>query len=243
MRTLNIAHRGASSLAPENTTAAFNQAVEVGADGIEFDVHLSKDNVPVVLHDESLERTTTGRGAVKDCTFTELKKLDAGSWFAPQFSGEEIPALDEVLAKYKSSSLIFNVELKNDITFYPGLEEAVLQCISKHEIENRVIISSFNHDSLVACRKLNPAVRTGMLYLEDIKEPWHYALSIGCYSVHPLFFYLQSAEILSGFKAHKLPLYPWTVNNPEQMKILNTEGVEAIITDYPRILKKILDHN
>ncbi len=229
-------------LAPENTFASFSKALEVGADGIEFDVQLSKDKVPVIIHDEKLERTTTGRGPVKDFTLTELKTLDAGSWFAQQFRGEKIPSLDEMLAQYKNNCLLFNIELKNAITLYPGLEEAVLQCISKHRLEKRVIISSFNHESLVTCRKLNSTVRTGMLYFEEIKEPWHYARSLGCYSVHPLFSYLQSPEILAGFKEHNLPLYPWTVNELRQMELFVLEGIEAIITDYPQELKYIIDH-
>ncbi len=241
MRALNIAHRGASSLAPENTLAAFDKAVEIGVDGIELDVQLSKDNVPVIIHDEKLDRTTTGRGRVKDCTMAELKKYDAGSWFDPQFNGLEIPVLEEIFARYKDSDLLFNVELKNKTTAYPGIEETVLEYISRYNLEESVIISSFNHDSLLLCRKLNPAVRTGMIYLEDIKEPWHYARSLGCYSVHPLFFYLQSDETLVGFKKHDLPLYPWTVNNLQQMEIFVNEGVEGIITDYPQELKKILD--
>ena len=240
IRTLNVAHRGASSLAPENTIASFDRAVEIGADGIEFDVQLSKDNVPVVIHDENLERTTSGRGPVKDCTLFKLKSLDAGSWFASRFEGEKIPVLDEVLDRYKADNLLFNIELKNSETAYPGLEEAVLKLIEKHKFEGRVIISSFNHDSLVTCRKHNPAIRTGLIYDQEIKEPWHYARSLGCYSVHPLFFFLQSEETISEFKSHNLPLFPWIVNDPYQMEFFVSQDIEAIITDYPRELKKII---
>jgi len=239
-RTLNIAHRGASSLAPENTFAAFDQALEAGADGIEFDVQLSRDNVPVIIHDERLERTTTGKGLVKELSLEELKALDAGSWFASDFKGAAIPTLEEVLTGYKDSCPIFDIELKNSNTAYPGLEAAVLEQVSRHSLESRVIISSFNADSLVACRRLNPAVRTGLIYLEEIEEPWHYIISLGCYSAHPLFFYLQNPEIMAGFKAHNTPLYPWTVNDPVQMEHLVSEDVEAIITDLPQELAKII---
>ncbi len=240
MRTLNIAHRGASSAAPENTFAAFDQAIEAGADGIEFDVHLSKDNVPVVIHDEKLERTTNGEGRVRDFTADELKKYDAGKWFDPQFSGLEIPTLGEIFTRYRESNLLFNIELKNAGDPYPGIEEQVLECIGRYKFEEKVIISSFNHDSLLLCRKLNPEVRTGIIYLEEIMEPWHYARSLGCYSVHPLFFYLQSEEILTGFQNHEIPLYPWTVNDTEQMEIFVNKNIEGIITDYPQELTKIL---
>jgi len=240
IRTLNIAHRGASSLAPENTFTAFDKAVEIGADGIEFDVQLSKDGIPVVIHDENLERTTTGRGPVKGRSLSELKALDAGSWFAPQFGEVQVPTLDEVLTRYKASSLIFNIELKNENITYPGLEKAVLQVIGKHKLEEKTIISSYNHASLITCRKLNNTVRTGMLYRKEIKEPWHHALSLGCYSVHPLFIYLHSPEVISRFKEHNLAMFPWTVNDLQQMEYLVSMDVEAIITDYPRELKKIL---
>ncbi len=239
-RSLNIAHRGASSLAPENTFAAFDRALEIGADGLEFDVQLSKDQIPVVIHDERVERTTTGRGLVKDLSLAQLKTLDAGSWFASDFKGAAVPTLKEVLSAYKDSCPLFDIELKNSFVAYPGLEEAVLEQIVNHNLKERVIISSFNPDSLLTCRRLNPAVRTGIIYSEEIETPWRYTRSLDCYSAHPLFFYLQDPETLAGFKSHRIPLYPWTVNDPEQMEYLVTEGVEAIITDFPQELKKIL---
>lgn len=202
---------------------------------------MSKDQIPVIIHDYTLERTTTGHGPVKNLTLTELKTLDSGAWFAPQYSGLEILTLDEFFERYKCSTLLFDIELKNELNLYPGLEKAVLQSISEHNLENRIIISSFNQDSLLACSEINPNIRTGLIYLHEIEEPWHYALSLGCYSIHPLFFYLLSPEILSEFKRHNLPLYPWTVNDPDLMKVFVTEGIEAIITDYPQTLKAILE--
>ena len=239
-RTLNIAHRGASSLAPENTLAAFKLALNLGADGVEFDVQLSRDKVPVVIHDERVERTTTGRGLVKDFSMAELKKLDAGKWFAPDFLGEEVPTLDEVLSSFKNICPLFIIELKNNINTYPGLEEAVIKIIANHNLNEQVIISSFNPDSLITCHQLEPSIRTGIIYIEQIEKPWHYTRSLSCYSAHPLFFYLQDPKILDGFKAHQVPLYPWTVNDPEQMDYLVSKGVEAIITDYPQELKHFL---
>ncbi len=194
----------------------------------------------MVIHDETVERTTTGEGPVKELSLHELKALDAGSWFAPVFKGDAIPTLAEVLSAYKNSFRLFNIELKNHFTAYPGLEEAVLEQIIRHDLAERVIISSFNAGSLVKCRRLNPSVRTGLIYLEEIKEPWHYVGRLGCYSAHPLFFYLQNPDTMAGFKAHNIPLYPWTVNDPEQMEYLVSEGVEAIITDFPQELAKIL---
>ena len=120
-KPLNIAHRGASTIAPENTIAAFRKALEVGAGGLEFDVHFSKDGVPVIIHDEKLERTTNCHGLVQDLNLAELQALDAGSWFSTEFAGVSIPTLDQVLDEYHSSDLVLNIELKNDIISYPGI--------------------------------------------------------------------------------------------------------------------------
>lgn len=238
--TLNLAHRGASSLAPENTIAAFDKALEIGADGIELDVQLSKDGVPVIMHDESLNRTTDGDGNITDFTLDELKVLDAGSWFAPLFSRAKIPTLDEVLSRYHGKNLLINIELKNALVPYPGLEEKVLSCVTSYNLEEKVIISSFNHESLLRCRELNHLVRTGMLYLEELKEPWNKVKELGCYSAHPLFFYLQFPDVIEGYVKNNIPLYPWTVNDPEMMDSLVKAGIEAIITDYPQELVKII---
>ena len=240
-RTLNFAHRGANVMAPENTMAAFQKALELGADGFEFDVQLSKDGVPVVIHDEELKRTTNGSGLVKDLTLAELQNLDAGSWFSPEFAGTKIPTLDQLLDHFLDSNLIFNIELKSGIVIYPGIEEAVLKSITSRKLEERVILSSFDHYCLVNCRNLNPEVRIGILYMTGLYEPWKYARSLGCYSVHPLFYHLQHPEIVIGFKEHNLPIYAWTVNEPKYMELMVAGGIEAIITDQPQELKKILD--
>lgn len=204
-------------------------------------MQLSKDGVPVVIHDETLNRTTDGDGSITDYTLEELKSLDAGGWFAPLFSRAEIPTLEEVLSRYRSENLLINIELKNALVPYPGLEEKVLSCITSHHLEDRVIISSFNDDSLLRCRELKPAIRTGMLYLEELKEPWHKVKELGCYSAHPLFFYLQFPDIIEGYKNYNIPLYPWTVNDPEMMEMLVEAEIEAIITDYPQELTKIIE--
>lgn len=240
-KTLNIAHRGANTFAPENTIAAFRKAVEIGADGIEFDIQLSKDNIPVVIHDEKLERTTNGNGLVKDYTLSELKGLDAGSWFSPEFSGAAIPTLEEVFEEFAESKLLFNIELKSGIIIYPELEDKVLETISRFKLKNRVVISSFNHYSLITCQEIDPEIKTGILYIAGLYEPWNYAKSLGCYSAHPLFYHLQHPEIVSGFKEHRIPVYTWTVNEPLYMELMVAGGVSAIITDKPGELKKIID--
>ncbi len=214
--------------------------MKIGADGLEFDVQLTSDGLPVVIHDYDLKRTTTGQGMVKDFKVKELKKLDAGSWFNSRFTGLSIPTLDEVFSRYRAENILFNIELKTDTNQSQALEKTVLETIDKYNLIEQVVISSFDHDSLVTCLQLEPAIRTGMLYIMDIKEPWKLALSLGCYSVHPLFSYLESAEMLNSFKEHNLALFPWTVNNPDIMSNMINHEVQGIITDYPQELKKII---
>lgn len=238
--TLNIAHRGANSLAPENTLAAFRKAVELGSDGFELDVQFSKDGKLVVIHDEKVDRTTNGKGLVKDLTLAELKELDAGSWFGPEFLKEKIPTLDEVLGEFHGADLHINIEIKSGIVLYPGIEKAVLAQVKERRREDSVLISSFNHYSLADCHKLNPEVRIGILYVAGLYEPWNYARALGCYSVHPLFYGIQ-AEIIQGCKKEGLAIYAWTVNDPPYMAALARGGVDAIITDRPQDLKTVLE--
>ena len=237
MHTLNIAHRGASSLAPENTLAAFRKAAELGADGLELDIQFSKDGKLVVVHDELLNRTTNGKGLVKDYTLAELKELDAGSWFSPEFAKEPIPTLEEVLAEFPD--LHINIEIKSGVILYPGIEKAVLDLVSKHKLEEKVLISSFNHYSLVECNEINPEVPIGILYMAGLYEPWDYAKKLGCYSIHP-FFYGVQPEIIQGCKENRLAIYAWTVDDSKTMAALCKGGVDAIITNRPQDLKEIL---
>lgn len=241
MKTLNIAHRGAAKQAPENTIAAFIKAAEIGADGLEFDVQISRDGEPVVIHDEKLERTTGVSGLVRDYTLRELQSLDVGSWFSPEYKGSAIPTLDRVLDEFKESRLLFNIELKSGIILYPDIEKIVLKKIAERKLEERVVISSFNHYSLVTCREINQEVRTGILYVAGLYNPWDYAKALGCYSVHPLFYNLQELSIVQGFKDHELPVFAWTVNEKTYMEMMVKIGIEAIITDFPDLLVDVLD--
>ena len=237
MHSLNIAHRGASSLAPENTMTAFRKAAALGVDGLELDVHFSKDGKLVVIHDELLNRTTNGKGLVKDHTLAELKELDAGSWFSPEFAKEPIPTLEEVLTEFQGMHI--NIEIKSGVILYPGIEKAVLDLVSKYKMEEKILLSSFNHYSLIECKNINPEVPTGILYMAGLYEPWNYAKKLGCYSIHP-FFYGVQPEIIKGCKENGLAIYAWPVDEPKYMAALNKGGVEAIITNRPQDLKELL---
>jgi len=236
---LIIAHRGASKMAPENTLAAFKKALELGAGGIELDVHLSRDGQLVVIHDEKLDRTSNGKGFVGDKTLDELKALDFGSWFSPEFRNEKIPTLEEVLNLLDNWDGLLNIEIKNGPVFYPGIEKAVSQAITAHKRANRTIISSFNHYSLVEIRKLNPQLVTAPLYMAGIYEPWEYAKRLGAAFIHPLFYNIVP-EVVKGCKQNNIKINPFTVDLPEHIKAMVSAGVDGIITNVPDVALKIV---
>ncbi|MBO7743351.1 glycerophosphodiester phosphodiesterase [Paenibacillus sp. MWE-103] len=237
---LNIAHRGASAYCPENTMAAFRRAIELGATGIETDVQMTSDGQLVLIHDESLQRTAGSPRLVKDVTLEEAKQLDAGSWFDPAFAGERIPTLGELLELVKPREDVYvNLELKNSIVNYPGLEEAVIEEIRRQGLGERIIVSSFNHYSLVLCKELAPEIRTGVLYVEGLYEPWEYAARIGASALHA-----HHRAVLPEWTAQAaergIVYNPWTVNEPAEMKRLLDAGVASIITDYPDRLAALI---
>lgn len=234
-----IAHRGASRQAPENTMAAFRRALELGAGGIELDVHLSADGHLVVTHDEQVDRTSNGKGLVRDKTFGELKALDFGSWFSPEFKGERIPGLEEVLQLVAGWDGLLNIEIKNGPIFYPGIEKAVANAIAQYKLTYRTIISSFNHYSLVEIRKLNPEIKTAPLYMAGLYEPWEYARTIGACAIHPLFYNIVP-EVMKGCKLNSIMVNPFTVDQPEYIKAMAAAGVDGIITNVPDIALNIV---
>jgi glycerophosphoryl diester phosphodiesterase len=236
---LNIAHRGASGHAPENTMAAFERCIELGATAIETDVQMTSDGSLVLIHDESLARTAGSPKLVKDVTLEELRRLDAGSWFDPAFRGERVPTLRELLELVKPYSLLLNLELKNGVVPYPGLEEAVVEEVRRFGMSDRVILSSFNHYSLVKCKRLAPEVRTGILYMEGLYEPWDYASRIGAEALHA-YHYAVLPEWVAQAAERGIAYHPFTVNEPAEMRRLLAAGVSGIITDYPDRLAELL---
>ncbi|MFD1635966.1 glycerophosphodiester phosphodiesterase [Evansella tamaricis] len=230
--TLIFAHRGAAGTHPENTMASFEAALKAGADGIELDVQLTSDNVPVIIHDETVNRTTDGEGWIKDLTYEEISKLDAGTWFDSSFNKASIPTLDQVLDWVKPTRLLLNIELKNGVVRYSNLEKIILDLINKYEMKDRVIISSFNHYSLVEMHQLDPEVETAILFMEGIYEPWKYAKSIGAKGLH-CFLPVAVPELLIGAAQAEMPVRPFTVNDDNHMENLIKAGCPAIITDWP----------
>ena len=225
------AHRGARRQAPENTLPAFRRAIELGAEGVEFDVQLSADGVPVVIHDETLERTTDGRGRVVDHTLAELRALDASAG-KPGFPGVVIPTLDEVLAVFAPTELAVNIELKNSVVDYPGLEEAVLAAVASHGLDRRVVLSSFNADSVARLQGLTSIPRA-LVYERLLRRPWVLAARLGAVAVHPPSRFVVSRGYVTRAHQAGLAVRTWTVNSERELRRMYHCGVDGVFTDVP----------
>lgn len=227
-----FAHRGSAGTHPENTMSAFREAERVGAEGIELDVQLSKDGEVVVIHDEELSRTTNGTGFVKDHTLNELKKLNASYTFSKQVGIQRIPTLAEVLDMFTHNNMLLNIELKNSTFLYPGMEEKVIALVRKYNMQNRVILSSFNHYSLVHCFQLDPSIETAPLYQDGLFRPWVYAKAIGARAIHPNIKAAPNILITAAMNDH-IAVRPYTVNKEKVMKRLFDINCTSFITDFP----------
>lgn len=233
-------HRGASAYAPENTMSAFRKGIEMGAKGIENDIHLTKDGHIVVCHDADVKRTSNGEGLIKDFTLEELKQFDFGSWFSPEFEGERIPTLEEVLILIKDWDGILNIEIKGIPTLdLPGIEEKLVELVRKYSLTEKVIISSFNHYSLAELKRIAPEIKTAILYSELMYEPWNYVKNINAFAIHPGMGYLTK-EIIEGCKKNGVIVNVWTANEKEHMKMLLDAGVDGIITNCPDIAVELV---
>lgn len=239
-KVLNIAHRGFSGVYPENTMIAFRKAVDIQCDGIETDVQLTKDRVPVLCHDETLNRTTTGKGLIRDYTYKELSKLDAGIKKSKKFKGSAIPTLDELLDFAKDKNILINIELKSSIIIYPDLEKIVIDRIYKYKMEKKCILSSFNHYSMVRCKQIDSSIKTALLYNEILYKPEKYIEYVGADALHPDFSTLYRENIIEGIKEKNVPINVYTVNEEKDMINMIKLGVNGIITNHPDKLKKIL---
>jgi glycerophosphoryl diester phosphodiesterase len=228
----NFAHRGFSAQYPENTMLAFQKALDIQCDGIEFDVHLTRDGEIVIIHDESLERTTNGHGFVKDKDYAELRKLDAGN-------GERIPTLDEYFDLTEKTPILSNIELKNSVFRYEGMEKIIIEKIRRRKMEDQIIFSSFNHYSMLRCKELAPEICCGLLVLSWIIDAGAYAKKYGMENIHPEFCSLTD-EAIAEIKSRGIAIYTYTVNAPEDMKRLSSLGVDAIITNDPQLLRRTL---
>ncbi|MDR1791547.1 MAG: glycerophosphodiester phosphodiesterase [Propionibacteriaceae bacterium] len=225
------AHRGANRKAPENTLAAFQLAVEAGVDGVEFDVQLSNDGHPVVIHDEKLDRTTDGTGWVAVYPLESLQELDCGD-------GQHIPTLDEVLELLAPTEVRLNVELKNSVVPYPGLEAKVVSALARHglltraaSVEPRVVLSSFDLESVRRLARMRLAAEVAALYEYPIFFPFRRTRNLGATAIHPHAVAVRSARYVERAHAAGLKVRVWTVDDPTRQAELAAWGVDGIFTN------------
>ena len=229
-RPLVIGHRGASADAPENTLAAFHLALEQGADGVELDVQLSRDGQLVVFHDWSVERLTEGKGCVSDLTLAELQMLRL-----PE--GQKVPTLAEVFEMF-GSSLLYNVEIKVRGWRNLGVETAVAHTIQTHQLQNHVIVSSFNLLSVRRARHVLPAVTpVALLWYQPWRNYGH--LAVSAQADHP-YAPMVNEAYMAWAKKRGLKVNVWTVDDPQRARQLVALGVDGIITNKPQLIRESL---
>ena len=234
------AHRGASGYMPENTMEAFELAIEQKADGIELDVQLSRDGEIMVLHDESVDRVTNSSGLLKDLTFSQLKELSINPGKAPE-KLYRIPTLAEVLDLMRHTDMKINIELKNSIFLYEGMEEKVITLVKDLGMEEQVIYSSFNHYSLRKIREMEPEAETGLLMCDGWIDVASYGKKVGVNALHPAVYHLQYPDFVKNCREQGLKLHVWTVNQPEHFAMVKEADADAVITNYPDRAREFLN--
>ena len=237
------AHRGFSGKYPENSPLAFRKVLEeTTADGIESDVHISKDGELVIFHDASVERTSNGAGFIKDKTYDELLQLDIGMWKSPEFAGQHIWKLEELLDFCKETGLLLNLELKNYEVFYEGLEERVIKEIVSRKMEKQVSVSSFNHISMQQFKLLNPEIETGLLYDKPYLDMDAYIARSNADNMHPRYMLMQyQPELMKLYHDNGMKVITWTVDEPADIRDMILRSADAIISNQTDVLCRIAD--
>lgn len=224
----SIAHRGASALAPENTLASFEKAIELGFDYIELDVRLSKDKQLVVIHDANVMRTTDGEGLIEDLTVKEIKKLDAGSWFSPAYAGERIPLLNEILKEVSGKTGII-IEMKSPEN-QPGMTEILANMLHSFKPDNEIKVQSFHINEIKKFHQLAPEIPAGLLLSKhlDLFHLASYREFASFLSVHHL---LLSKSFINQAELFGYEIYSWTISKQYQFADMQRLGVHGIISD------------
>lgn len=232
-----IGHRGASGHAPENTLAAFERAVELGAGFIETDLHLTRDAHFVAIHDRTLERTTNGRGAVRDFTLAQLRDLEAGLWYDRKYLGERIPTIEEILSFARNHDIVVYLELKYEAAW--GMHHALVGALRNPEDAARTVVISFDPGTLADLRKLDATIMTGVLVEEPRGDLVKASVDAGARQLCPRSTLVTSALV---DEAHRSDLHiaTWTVNDPEEMRAVIAAGVDGVMTDFPDRLRSVI---
>ena len=233
-----FAHRGASAYAPENTMEAFELAAKQGADGIELDVHVTKDGEVVVTHDEKIDRVSNGSGFIKDMTLRELKRLSFHNHME-SYVGAGIPTLREVLEYVSTTNMDVNIELKTGIYWYPQIEEKTAFIVQETGMHDRVIYSSFNHHSIAKIKEIDSTAETAWLFSDVILNVEQYAKANGVEGLHPAVYHMYMSDFMKRWNESGEKVRVWTVNNEKDMKNFIQHDLEAVITNYPDVALRV----
>ena len=243
-----ISHRGANHIAPQNTLEAFKKSILFHADGFETDVHLTKDEVPVICHNYTVDKTSDGKGEITSHTLSELKGFDFGSYFHHAYMGTEIPTLEEFLALMEKAKFkILNIEIKSPRNKDYTIVSKVIEAVKAHNLFDKLLISSFDADLLVNVKETDENCKTGFLYSPDKvlamkmwKKAVDFAKSIGADALHPHQIYVNRDYVE---KAHEnnIMVNAWTVNKSKDIKRMVECHADGIITDIPNVAKKIIE--
>jgi glycerophosphoryl diester phosphodiesterase len=233
-----IAHRGAAGHAPENTLASFERAVELGAGFIETDLHLTRDGQFVAIHDATLDRTTNGRGTVREFTLAELRKVDAGLWYDRSYMGQRIPTLGEVLDFARKHDVVFYLEVKYDAAW--GMHHALVAALKEAQSAARTIVISFDPRTIAAIRRLDASLMVGLLMKDPKVDAVRAALDVGARQLCPKTT-IVTPELVEQAHRAGLQVVTWTANQVEEMHLMIAAGVDGIMTDFPDRLRVVLE--
>ena len=238
-------HRGAKGNYPENSLLSFMKAIEAGVDGMEFDIHMTKDGELVVIHDATLDRTTTGTGFVKDYTLAEIQAFSIGAKYTEyqhydsSWDDERVPSLDQVLALCLAYNLEINIELKTYEVAYPGIEEKLLAAVEKSGFDSeKVVYSSFHLPTILRLQKLDSGAKVAWLLENFVPMPADYLATLKLEALH-----MDKDVILKMpeyWRSVAQNLRVWTVNEEAEIQVLLDLGVAAIITDYPELATRLV---
>jgi len=239
-RPIILGHRGASAHAPENTMAAFQHAIDCGADGIEFDVKLTRDKEIIIIHDLTVNRTTNGKGKVKELTLEKIRELDAGSHFSEKFRGEKIPLLKDVLVKMPPSFII-NIELTNYNSMFDGLAKKTANLVKDLGKAKQVVFSSFNPLNLILTKRILPETPVALLALPGKAGALNRSRAM--VKVAPKFINPNYRDVNASFLKKQRDLnrsiITWTVNDVEEIIRLFDLKIDGIISDDPQLVRKV----
>lgn len=243
-----ISHRGANRRAPQNTLPAFEHSIKIGVDGFETDIHLTKDGIPVVCHNYTIDETSTGKGEIRNMTLEELRKYDFGSYFHEKYAGTKLPTLEEFLSLCENADIeIMNIEIKPPLDGNMEIVKKTIDAVKAHGLFDSLLISSFDHNVLLECKNVDPACKTGYLYSpkQDIffkKLLFGYvkfAKEIKADYFHPHFSTVNKRFVR---RLHEIgvKVNVWTVNDEKVAKYLLACGVDGLITDLPDVMNELV---